>query len=186
MPASSAKEHRRPLFASLLLDGGKLLGFPLSHPLGILLPGSVERFLHSDAQQRHDAADRGQIHGVAKLAPDQLAQDQQPPQPDLEAVLQRRLVCDGLGQPLHSRFVEHGRSTRNRLGLERLLTALVVVGQPAENRAAMHTVGECQVARLHASFSRLDGTQAHDLERGMVKLSGVGLLFGGHGPIVRK
>jgi len=180
------KEHRRPLFASLQLDGGKLLGFPLAHPLGILLPGPVERFLDRDAQQRHDAADGGQGHRLAELASDQLAQDRQRPQPDLEAVLQRRLVRHGLCQRLHLRLVELGRSTRNRLGLERLLAAFVVVGQPTKDRAAMHAVGESQVGRLHAGFGRFDGTQAHGFERGMVKLASVGLLVGGHVPILQK
>jgi hypothetical protein len=64
------KKHHCALFSGLLLDGRKLFGFPLPHPLGSLLPGQVERFLHRDAQQGHDSADRGQGHGVAELAPD--------------------------------------------------------------------------------------------------------------------
>ncbi len=123
------KKHRRALLSGLFLDGGKLLGFTLAHPLRVLLLGTIERFLHRDAQQRHDAADRGQGHGVAKPAPDQLAQDRQLPQPDLEAVLQRHLIGDGLGQRLHLGLGELGRSTRNRLGLERLLAVLVVASQ---------------------------------------------------------
>jgi len=180
------KEHRRTLLSGLLLDGGKLLGLSLSHPFGVLLPGPVQRLLHRDTQQRHDAADRGQGRGVVELAPDQLAQDRQRPQSNLEAVLQRRLVGDGLGQRLHLGPVELGWPTRNRLGLERLLAALVVVGQPAKDRAAMHAVGQCQVGRPHAGLGRLDGTQAHCFERGMVKLAGVGLLVGSHPMILRK
>lgn len=37
---------------------------------------------------------------MAKLAPDELAQDRQRPQPDFEAVLERRLVDHGLCQRL--------------------------------------------------------------------------------------
>ena len=120
------------------------------------------------------------------MAPDQLAQDRKRPQPDLEAVLQRRLLGDGLGQRLHLGLGELGRSTRNRLGLERLLATLVVVGQPTKDRAAMHAVGESQVGRLHAGLGRFDRTQAHGFEGGMVKLAGVGLLVGGHPAILRK
>ncbi len=50
----------------------------------------------------------------------------------------------------------------------------------------MHAVGKCQVSDLHAGLGRFDGTQAHDFKGGMVKLAGVGLLVGGHVPILRK
>ncbi len=47
---------------------------------------SVEGRLHRDAQQRHDATDRGQGHGMTKLGPDELSQDRQRPRSGRQAV----------------------------------------------------------------------------------------------------
>lgn len=104
----------------------------------------------------------------------------------LVAVLERCLVVEGLGQRLHLRFIELGRETRNRLGLERMLSALEVVGQPSNDRAVIHAVDQHQVSRLHAGFGRFNGTQTHGIELGMVKLPGVGFLVGGHPTFLKK
>lgn len=88
-------------------------------------------------------------------------------------MLRQHLVRHGLCQRIHLRFVELGQLTWNRFARERLLTAFVEVCQLVKDRAAMHAVGKCQVGRLHTDFGCFDGTQAHDFERGMVKLVGV-------------
>lgn len=86
-------------------------------------------------------------------------------------------------------MAHHGklwRRTQNRLDFECLRITLVEVDEAAEDRAAMHAAGECQVDRLHAGFGCFDGMQANGFERDMVKLAGISLLIGGNAPILRK
>lgn len=79
---------------------------------------SVEGRLHRDAQQRHDATDRGQGHGMTKLGPDELSQDRQRPRSDRTSCApQWGLVSHRLSQRLHLRRVELRRAPRNWLGL---------------------------------------------------------------------
>ena len=47
------KEHRRIERSCLLFDGRKLLGFPLTHRLGVLLPGTIQRFLNRNAHSNN-------------------------------------------------------------------------------------------------------------------------------------
>lgn len=102
-------------------------------------------------------------------------------------MLQQRLIDDDLCQQQHLRLSElGGGETRNRLGLERLLAALVVVGKPAKDSEAMHAAGQRQIGSLHAGVGYFDSTQAHDFECGMVKLAGADLLVGRHAAVQRK
>lgn len=80
-------------------DPGVRLRLPCPHQHGVLLPRLVERLLGAEAQDLHEAVDRGDRQFLLELAFDQVADQRQRPQAELELELLRVMVTNGIGDP---------------------------------------------------------------------------------------
>jgi hypothetical protein len=126
---------------------------PFVDQLGILLPSLIERLLHGEAQELHDATDRRQHQGFAEFPLDQFADQRQGPQAEFEFGLLRRMVSHRLGDPTHFVGADLRWVTGNGLGQQGLLPAVGELRQPAkmvsraqaicdrDRRAALSAVG---------------------------------------------
>jgi hypothetical protein len=102
----------------------------------VALLRAVQRLLASDAELRQQSTNRIGAQRDAKLIQDQLGHHAARPQRERKLQLQRILLCHGLVDPLHSSCIQFGRSSKQRLGLQRSPSTSPILRQPSVYRPA--------------------------------------------------
>lgn len=140
--------------------------------------------MRGEAEQLHDPAHGGQRQRLAELTADQFGNQRQGPQAEFEAVLQRRVVPNGLCQPSHFLGTDPGRTSGNRLGEQGVLSAIGKVGQPAKDAADIDAEGGRHALDGLPLANGLDRLLTHDLEGVVVDCPTIGVSFAFHRGIV--
>src|SRR6202048_3215522 len=97
---------------------------------------AVQRLLASDAELRQQSTNGIGAQRDTKLIQDQLGHHVARPQSERKLQLQRILLCHGLVDPLHSSCIQFGRSSKQRLGLQRAPSTSPILRQPSVYRPA--------------------------------------------------
>ena len=174
------KEDRGPNGLRLRSYGGIGFALPLVHHHRVLLPSLVQRLLHREAQQTHDAADRGQRQFLSEFAVDQFGQQRERPQAEFEFELHGRVVAHRLREPTHLIRSKLGRSPGNGLGQQRILATVGEVRQPPKQGSDVDPKGSGNLRCGLSIAHRLDGLLPHDLQAVVIYSAAIGIAFAFH------
>src|SRR3979490_1572456 len=100
----------------------------------VALLRTIQRLLAGDAELRQQPTNRIGAQPAAKLDLDQLTHHDAPPKRERKLQLQRILLRNGLVDPLQGASIQFGRSSKQRLGLQRAPSTAPILRQPTTYR----------------------------------------------------